>query len=655
MSRYLSNLLEAQEPVFSEAIRQLEDASGRGGADVKLIGDITARAHQAMRTLGLHPAGSTGPELYNGLLARVEADNRQLARIIGAEEARRDEIRYMQPFVIDAALKVKYNKKVFVLRRDSAAKLLQKVPPKVLLEHLAFDSVEGLLQHEDIDEVFAALRFSESKNWLESYAIELAKLTPADYEERDIRVFAMGHTKYVDLADDFVRSREHPVVHSKEMGVVALAPMKSRKMRGFTLRVLPTIFHYFNELKTYSAFFKTKQSEPNFGAVVADMILRDPSTGSSLAGKQIHWRVIQRYLSETSDEVSVGSRSLPHIQTDDLYWRRAEELLFMVDPELEFWQGLDYVGLHFDGAPISFNLFDVSIEYMRKEKYEHRSSYHFRASLWNEIFIRYMGFNSLANQVLANLNTPSVVPGYIPVIKATQPKQSKVRRSASQRNMLIRKRLIDSAEGRLVTVVDEFEQVFEILSKYEKTVTIFGSARKPQDDEVTMSAYEMSARMSREGFAVITGGGNGVMEAANRGAYEAGGDSLGFNIQLPFEQKLNEYTTEDFQFKHFFGRKVAMTLDSSAFIYFPGGFGTFDELFEVVTLMQTRKIDRAPIVLIGSDFWRPFDTAIRQVMLDKYQTIEYEDLDLYRIYDDYDSAIAYINESYTKEMKERHS
>src|SRR5690606_2852264 len=136
------------------------------------------------------------------------------------------------------------------------------------------------------------------------------------------------------------------------------------------------------------------------------------------------------------------------------------------------------------------------------------------------------------------------------------------------------------------------------------------------------------------------------MEAANRGAYEAGGTSIGFNILLPHEQALNQYTTENFQFQHFFGRKVAMTLDSSAYIYFPGGFGTFDELFEILALQQTKKIERTPIILVGSDFWRPFDSAIRDVLLDRYQTITYEDTELYRIYDNYDDIVAYINESY---------
>ncbi|OYW84956.1 Rossman fold protein, TIGR00730 family, partial [Candidatus Saccharibacteria bacterium 32-49-10] len=454
-------------------------------------------------------------------------------------------------------------------------------------------------------------------------------VTPDDYEHRDIRIIQMDHEKYVDLAAHFVQKKLHNVTHTKELGTIVVVPMHARKMRGLALKTLPLLFHYMNEVKLYSTFFKLKSKQPHFGKTVMETLIADPGTGSQMAGKRIHWRVIQRYLGRHKEDSIDSVAFEPHVQPEDLHWRRAEDLLFQLDPELEFWKDRDYVALNYDGFPVAFNLFDVSFAYSNKESYTGRYAYHFRESLWNEIFVRYMGFKNLANQVLEQLDNDMIAPEKLPVVKKKSTKTSKVRKDKSSKNLIIRKRLIDSAEGRLVTVVDEFESVFNILSKYEKTVTIFGSARKAPDDAVTMGAYDMAARMAKEGYAVITGGGAGVMEASNRGAYEAGGHSIGFNIQLPFEQTLNPYTTENFEFQHFFGRKVAMTLDSSAFIYFPGGFGTFDELFEILALQQTRKIDRTPIVLVGSEFWRPFDAAIRNVMLDKYQTISYEDTELY--------------------------
>jgi len=128
------------------------------------------------------------------------------------------------------------------------------------------------------------------------------------------------------------------------------------------------------------------------------------------------------------------------------------------------------------------------------------------------------------------------------------------------------------------------------------------------------------------------------MEAANRGAMKAEGVSIGFNIKLPMEQKLNDFTTESYRFEHFFGRKVAMTLDASGYVYCGGGFGTFDELFEVLTLMQTGIVPRVPVILLGKDFWEPLDVYIRETLLDKFGTIDDDDPELYIITDDIELA-----------------
>ena len=645
MARFLSDLLDAEEPIFTQSIHQLEEVSGRHGADVKLIGDITAMAHENMRELGLNPAASTGEEVYNALLGRVEKDIKRLVRIIGADEARSEEVQYLVPFMIDAANKVTFNRRVFVLKREKAKELLRKMPPVQLMKKLGYDDIEKLFSEEDFDEIYTALRFSEGPEWLNKYDELFSHVTPEDYEERDLRIIQMDHNKYVDLAAHFVQKKLHNVTHTKEMGTIVVVPMHVRKMRGLALKTLPLLLHYMNEVKLYSTFFKLKSKQPNFGQTVVETLIADPGTGSQMAGKRIHWRVIQRYLGKHKEDSIDKVAFEPHVQPEDLHWRRAEDLLFEIDPELTFWKDRDYVGLNYDGFPVAFNLFDVSFAYSNQEPYAGRYAYHFRESLWNEIFVRYMGFKNLSDQVLAQLDNDMIAPEKLPVTAPKRP-TSKIRKDTTHKNMIVRERLIAAAEGRLETVVDEFEQVFDILAKHEKTVTIFGSARKAADDSVTMGAYSLAARLSREGYAVVTGGGHGIMEAANRGAYEAGGASIGFNILLPHEQTLNQYTTANFKFNHFFGRKVAMTLDASAFIYYPGGFGTFDELFEILALIQTRKIEKTPVILVGSEFWRPWDAAIRETMLDRYKTITYEETELYRIYDNEEDIVNYINESY---------
>ena len=649
MSKFLRDLLDAEEPTFSASIRQLEEISGKTGADTKLIGDITAMAHENLRQLGLNPAASTGEEVYNALLGRVEEDIKRLTKIIGATES--EDVRYLVPFMVAAANSVKFNRKVFVIKREKAKELLRTMPPKQLMEKLGYGTVDQMIAGEDFDEIYTALRFSEGPDWLTKYNELFKTVTPHDYEERDLRIVVMDHDKYVDLASHFVQKKLHNVTHTKEMGIIVVVPMHAKTMRGLVLKTLPLLFHYMNEVKLYSTFFKLKSAKPHFGETVVNTLIADPGSGTQLVGKNIHWRVIQRYLGKHKEDSVDKIAFEPHVQPEDLHWRRAEELLYQLDPELEFWKDRDYVALNYDGFPVAFNLFDVSFAYSNKETYEGRYAYHFRESLWNEIFVRYLGFKNLAAQVLEQLDNEMIAPERLPLIKQKMSRGANMKRLEQKNQLEVRERLIKAANNRLVGVVEEFEQVFGMLAQHEKTVTIFGSARKPQNDDITSGAYDMAARLARAGFAVVTGGGHGVMEAANRGAYEAGGDSIGLNILLPNEQSLNDYTTQSFQFNHFFGRKVAMTLDASAYIYYPGGFGTFDELFEILALIQTGKIHQNPVILVGSDFWRPLDTLIREVLLDRYHTVNEDDTDLYQIFDNYDDVVEYIKDAHTKKSR----
>jgi uncharacterized protein (TIGR00730 family) len=195
---------------------------------------------------------------------------------------------------------------------------------------------------------------------------------------------------------------------------------------------------------------------------------------------------------------------------------------------------------------------------------------------------------------------------------------------------------------RTFRIMAEFVSGFDILRKYSTAATIFGSARLNPQDPYYKAAEALAAKLARQGFAVITGGGPGIMEAANVGAFKVGGKSVGLNIQLPMEQKLNPYVTESESFHFFFSRKVMLAFASEVYIYFPGGFGTMDELFEIVTLIQTKKISRLPIILFGKDFWGPFLEYAEKVLMNKYKTIDKDDLSILHIVDSVDEAYEYI-------------
>jgi uncharacterized protein (TIGR00730 family) len=185
---------------------------------------------------------------------------------------------------------------------------------------------------------------------------------------------------------------------------------------------------------------------------------------------------------------------------------------------------------------------------------------------------------------------------------------------------------------RVFRIMGEFIQGFEDLAHITNGVAIFGSARTPPNDPVYKAAQETAALLAHAGFAVITGGGPGIMEAANRGAFDAGGTSVGCNIELPHEQKSNEYLTLSLKFKYFFVRKMMFVKYSNAFVIFPGGFGTLDELFESLTLIQTRKIRNFPVVLYGKSYWTGMIDWITGTVLSKANIAE-EDLKLLHLTD----------------------
>ena len=203
-------------------------------------------------------------------------------------------------------------------------------------------------------------------------------------------------------------------------------------------------------------------------------------------------------------------------------------------------------------------------------------------------------------------------------------------------------------------VLAELVEGFESLNRIGPCISIFGSARTQPGDKHYQMAVDIAAKLVDEGFGVITGGGPGIMEAANKGAFMQEGSSVGLNIDLPFEQSNNQYIDDDKVLNHryFFVRKVMFVKYAQGFIVLPGGFGTMDELFEVLTLIQTKKITRVPVVLVGSQFWGGLKEWITTTMLDEYKNIHAEDLDLFPIIDDPAAIVEYILDFYSGEANQ---
>ena len=198
---------------------------------------------------------------------------------------------------------------------------------------------------------------------------------------------------------------------------------------------------------------------------------------------------------------------------------------------------------------------------------------------------------------------------------------------------------------RVFRIMAEFVEGFDELSQLGPAVSIFGSARTPPDSPYYKLAEKTSAAVVKAGFGVITGGGPGIMEAANKGAIEAGGRSIGLNIEIPEEQTQNEYQNLSLNFRYFFARKMMFMKYAQAFVIFPGGFGTMDEFFESLTLIQTMKMEGFPVILVGTEFWKSLLDWVEQVMLHDQGNISPDDMKIFTITDDPNEVVKIICES----------
>lgn len=198
---------------------------------------------------------------------------------------------------------------------------------------------------------------------------------------------------------------------------------------------------------------------------------------------------------------------------------------------------------------------------------------------------------------------------------------------------------------RVFKIMAEFVDGFDLLRSYGLAATFFGSVRTQPGDRYYDDAAALGGRLARDGYAVITGGSAGIMEAGNKGAFEAGGSSVGLNIRLSADQSLNKYINNAFTFDHFFVRKVMLAFASEVYVYFPGGYGTLDEFTEILTLVQTKNIKKIPIVLYGKEYWDPIITLFRTHLFEKFHTIDEVDLSLFQIVDSVDEAYDYIKKN----------
>ncbi len=403
----LATLLMAKEPLLDQALAQLEKRTGKKGVDVKLTAELAEKSAKMTKLMGLRPDCS-GEELYLALLKKIKEQDAHLATTIGGRDA--EDVNEMIPLALRRLEQIQMPRNCFALKYSKAAEMLVKRQPEQLMKRLGYTDAATMVANEDLAELFIAIRFTEGPDWLNDFNTVYEDLKSSDFEERPIKLVRFDAKKWGDVAAHFIDKKKHINTHSKELGVVAILPPPHPHMKAITLKVITLTLHYFNEVRLYSAYFKLLSGRPHFGHILSETLIADTPHVQLIEHHKIHWRVIQRYYGKIGEGDKHPEIFQPHLQPEDLHWRSAEKILYQIDPEMNIWQDMDYVGVLKGSDIVTFNLMDIALAYANEIPFEERYLYHFRESLWNEVFARYMGNKLLREQLLNKLDNAIVKP-----------------------------------------------------------------------------------------------------------------------------------------------------------------------------------------------------------------------------------------------------
>jgi hypothetical protein len=401
-SNLIRDLLEAKEPYFTLSVKELEHVTGNKVAFKELDIYIRQGFKAKLKELGLEPDASD-EEIYISLLEKMKIDNARLANILGIKNP--DSPSEVEQNVLHIVENITINKDAWVINENTAKKLLLAMPPEKAATLLKYKNPEEMIEKHDIYELFGLIRFSEGPDWLNKFNAQYKKLESTDFERRQIK-FRQLPQILAPTAKAFVEKKKHNLTHSKEMGVVYFLPVKG-DIPGALLRIMPLSFHYINEIRMYSAYFKLNRKRPDFGQRVVEALIAEPEP-VKLSDLGVKWGMIQRYFGKLKDE-NHPEELFPHLQPEDLHWRKAEEIIYQLDPEFKFWQNMDWVArVAADDNPLTLNLMDVSLSFSNKLKFSDRLFYHFRESLRDQLMISFIKEPQVESLIIAHLDNSPV-------------------------------------------------------------------------------------------------------------------------------------------------------------------------------------------------------------------------------------------------------
>lgn len=399
MTRVLSELLGAKEPAFRLGLRQLETASGTPSEDIRLTTEVLQLIREKLHQIGLDASDTTGPELYQALQNRIKQDDQTVLELLQSSGTTPNLMLHTKRFVESLDIP----KKAFCLKSSAAKKLLKKAPPKKAMKQLGYRSLDSMLKHEAVAQVYMAAVIAESANWHRTFMAQYKNLLPTDFESRSIQICAPDTKRWETVAANFVHAEKHNIFTFKELGSVVLLPLPSEVIEGSALTTLVLTMHAITDIRCTSAYLKLHQVRSDFGDTLIHVARSEPYTNATMAGERLPWRLVQQYFDRHPDAYSPELFE-PHVQMEDLSIEPVEATLAKVHPRFEFWKGLSHVGLLDHGTAVSCNLTDAALNFCNKVPYEKRFVHYFRDHLWHELMLRYLHQQNLEQAVHDQLN-----------------------------------------------------------------------------------------------------------------------------------------------------------------------------------------------------------------------------------------------------------
>lgn len=402
MCKMIADLAGADRQLVKELIHRLEFASGAPGLDIRLTGEIYGALHMKMRALGLDPNDTTPHELYNSLMSLTKLHDDFLIRRLGIQEPYSAD--HVLPKVVQVLSTPRLSKTVWAMKPVVAKRLLKAVPPKNLMKELNYRSLDSLIKREPAIVLLTVARHLEPATWQQKMLDAYKKLGTNDFENRPITLEYLSDQRWQPLGRAIAQARRTNVMHAPETGAVLVLPMPNTERPGLALMSFLLVLHWMNEIRFSSTYYKFHHMQPNFGKLLSKSLTDQTEHHVELAGQSVHWRILHHYYGR-ADRLQHPEVFEPHIQSEDIAYRKAEAVLYQLEPALHFWHDLDYVGLPLaDGKPLSFNLLDNAVNLVNGLNFDNRVTYHLRDSVWNELYSRYMGERALEQDILRQLD-----------------------------------------------------------------------------------------------------------------------------------------------------------------------------------------------------------------------------------------------------------